>query len=90
MPKQTDAVVMANNAIASLCAQPRLLFVTLAVSVVCAACTPGANACHIIDGNIGLQSQVNGSGLPPLEAPVMIAEKRKLFFSFCPGECQSS
>ena len=23
------------------------------------------------------------SGLPPLEAPIMIAEKRKLFFSFC-------
>jgi len=23
-----------------------------------------------------------GSGLPPYEAPVMIAEKRKLFFSF--------
>ncbi len=31
---------------------------------------------HIQDANVG------GSGMPPLEAPVMIAEKRKLFFFF--------
>jgi hypothetical protein len=29
-----------------------------------------------------------GSGLPPQEAPVMIAEKRKLFFSFYPRWAQ--
>ncbi len=27
------------------------------------------------------------SGLPPWEAPVMIAEKRKLFFSFWSASC---
>ncbi len=57
MPKQTDTDVMAGNAIATLCAQPHVLLVTLAVTVVCAACIPGANACRMIDGNIGLQSR---------------------------------
>ena len=30
-----------------------------------------------------------GSGLPPLEAPIMIAEKHKLFFSFLSGSRNS-
>ncbi len=47
---------MAGNAIAILCAKPHLLFVTFAVTVVCAPCIPDANACHTIDGNVGLQA----------------------------------
>ena len=32
----------------------------------------------------------HSSGLPPQEAPVMIAEKRKLFFSFLSATCDKS
>lgn len=52
---------MANKAIALLCAKPHLLFVTMAVTVVCAAYIPGANACHMIDTKIGLPGERQSS-----------------------------